>query len=609
MQSAIRHLHPETVQYLKARLGDISDFNIANKLLVDISGIDMFFRNQVDFLTTMELLKPCFAVSEETDRREYGDFQTPLELADSICSHLAMENISPDVIIEPTFGKGSFLLSAVKFFGEVKEIYGVEIHEPYYWQTKFSILEYFINNRKQNKPKIFLYHNNVFQFDFGTLEKSIGRHNVLILGNPPWVTNSELGSLDAHNLPGKSNFKALNGLDAITGKGNFDICEYIILMMIKLFSKYNGHMAMLTKNAVIKNLIYDLPKMHYNIHNSSALRINAKEHFDAAVEASLFKCSFGRDDNQSAFLCKVSMLASPNVVENTFGWVRDKFVSDMNSYGAYKKYDGVSRYIWRQGIKHDCSKIMELDALQNNKYRNGLGQEADIEDELIYGLIKSSDLNSPVITQLRKYVIVTQRMIGESTAAIEYKSPKLYQYLLQNKHLFDQRKSSIYKNKPLFSIFGVGEYSFKPYKVAISGLYKRSSFSLILPVNGKPLMLDDTCYHLGFDNITEAVFVWAVLNSAHVQELLASITFLDAKRPYTKDVLMRLDINQVACDMTYEEIAARIESLDKTMLVNVNEDKWITFREQFADVKDKEGNQPSLFACQVLIPLPLAGEG
>ena len=145
-------------------------------------------------------------------------------------------------------------------------------------------------------------------------------------------------------------------------------------------------------------------------------------------------------------------------------------------------------------------------------------------------------------------------------------------------------------------MFGVGEYSFKPYKVAISGLYKRSTFSLILFVNDKPLMLDDTCYFLGFNNITEAIFVWAILNSVHVQELLASIAFLDAKRPYTKDVLMRLDINQVACDMTYEEIVTFIKSLDEGMLVHISEKEWMRFSlKDTQDYVGKNAKQSCLF--------------
>lgn len=148
-------------------------------------------------------------------------------------------------------------------------------------------------------------------------------------------------------------------------------------------------------------------------------------------------------------------------------------------------------------------------------------------------------MDSLVIAKPRKYVIITQKKIGEDTADLSKKFQKLYQYLKEHDYLFERRKSGIYKDMPSFSIFGIGNYSFKPYKVAISGLYKRSTFSLILPENDKPVMLDDTCYFLGFDNLCEAIFIWSILNTEHVQQLLAAIVFLDAMRPYTKDVFMR----------------------------------------------------------------------
>lgn len=604
MKTAIKNIQSTTIDFLIERISKISEHQEANELLGRLSGIDTFFRNQQEFLTLSELLKPRFMVCEGTDRREYGDFQTPYKLTDLICSYLNSEGISPDVIVEPTFGKGSFLISALKYFPKLKKIYGVEIYEPYYWQAKFSILELFIKNPDLNKPRIFLYLDDVFKFDFKGIERSIENYNVLVLGNPPWVTNSELGSLNSKNLPKKTNFKLFNGLDAITGKGNFDICECIILRMLDYFSKYKGHMAMLAKNSVIKNLIYDLPITGYNINDAIALKIDAKEYFDASVEASLFKCTFGL--NKFSFTCKVSSLVSPASVENEFGWVNGKFVSDVTLYEKNLKYDGVSPYIWRQGIKHDCSKIMELDLI-NNKYVNGLKRELDLEKDLIYGLVKSSDLDSPVITKLRKYLIVTQKRIGEDTAYLLEKFPKLYQYLTENSHLLKQRKSNIYKDKPPFSIFGIGDYSFKPYKVAISGLYKRSTFSLILPKNGKPLMLDDTCYYLGFDNLFEAVFAWALLNSEHVQRLLAAIVFLDAKRPYTKDILMRIRLDKVAKDFAYDKIINQIKFLDEKMLINIAEDKWYAFLEKINE-GNLEEKQFSLFEIITNQPLPpLAG--
>ena len=588
MKSAFKYIQPITIDFLYDNISKLSDYKEANKILVDLSGIDSFFRKQEDFLTLLNLLKSGFKISDSRDRREYGDFQTPYTLTESICSFLSNEGILPDIIIEPTFGKGSFLISALKHFPTVKKVYGVEIYESYYWMAKFSIIEIFLINSNFNKPKISLHLEDIFKFNFKEIIKSVGNYYVLVLGNPPWVTNSELSILNSKNLPPKSNLKSLNGLDAITGKGNFDISEYIIIMMVNLFSKYNGHLAMLAKNSVIRNFIFDLPKTNHKINDIFALTIDAKKYFNASVKASLFKCRLNQ--NKFSFTCKTLSFNSPTLINKEFGWYGNKFVSDVNLYKKNVKYDGICPYVWRQGVKHDCSKIMELYSNKDH-YVNGFKKELDLEKELIYSLLKSSDLDSLVITKPRKHVIITQKKIGEDTYYLS-KFPKLYQYLTESKHYFEQRKSRIYNDKPSFSIFGIGDYSFKLYKVAISGLYKRSTFSLILPENEKPVMLDDTCYFLGFDYISESIFVWAILNSEHVQQLLAALTFLDAKRPYTKDLLMRIDIDKVANDMAYDQIRNQVKSLDEKLLFNITKEKWDGFREKIN--KRKMENKYSL---------------
>ena len=91
----------------------------------------------------------------------------------------------------------------------------------------------------------------------------------------------------------------------------------------------------------------------------------------------------------------------------------------------------------------------------------------------------------------------------------------------------------------MFSIFGVGDYTFKPYKVAISGLYKQTKFTLVKP-NGTVLLLDDTCYFIGFDTLEEAQNVQSLLNQSETQKFIESFMFTDAKRAITKDLLMRI---------------------------------------------------------------------
>ena len=159
-------------------------------------------------------------------------------------------------------------------------------------------------------------------------------------------------------------------------------------------------------------------------------------------------------------------------------------------------------------------------------------------------------------------MIVPQDAIGEDTTWLKQANPQLWKYLSSHSDSFNARRSVIYKGKPPFSIFGVGGYSFKPYKVAMSGLYKSSHFSLLLPVNGKPVMLDDTCYLLGFDRLGEAAVALGLLNSPPVQDFLKSIVFSDSKRPYTKDVLMRIDLHKVASRVSTSSIRNYLAKLE-----------------------------------------------
>ena len=147
---------------------------------------------------------------------------------------------------------------------------------------------------------------------------------VLILGNPPWVTNAELGSLQSANLPKKSNFKNLNGLDAMTGKGNFDIGEYITLMLLRAFQNHIGQMAFLVKNAVIKNLVFDQKKSAFQIANLKQISIDAKKEFGASVEASLFNCQLNQAPD---FQCHLETFVHDGKFLPSFGWVEGFFVS------------------------------------------------------------------------------------------------------------------------------------------------------------------------------------------------------------------------------------------------------------------------------------------
>jgi hypothetical protein len=375
--------------------------------------------------------------------------------------------------------------------------------------------------------------------------------------------------LESENLPLKSNFKKHKGIDAITGKGNFDIGEFVALMIIEAFHNSEGWFAFLLKNSVIRNIVFDQKQRMFKISNIRKFSIDSKKEFDVSVEAALFYCEFNRPEE---FIVKEDDFNSNYRKGCSFGWVKNDFVSDVDKYKYTLNIEGKCQFEWRQGIKHDLSMIMELEK-KNNLYVNGKGEEFELEKDLVYGFLKSSDLKKQVIRDCRKNTIVTQKMVGENTSYIREFFPKTFKYLKQHDESFKQRKSSIYKNKPDYSIFGVGEYSFSPFKVAISGLYKRYLFSLVLPIYGKPAMLDDTCYMIGFDNVEYAAYSMILLNSQKAGDFLKSITFPDAKRVFTKEVLMRIDLLKLLQSTGLEYITNEVRKLNDLFILEIKDDK------------------------------------
>ncbi|MFI3239077.1 MAG: SAM-dependent methyltransferase [Bacteroidales bacterium] len=473
------------------------------------------------------------------NRKEFGDWQTDYKFALYVCSFLKKQGINPKVIVEPTCGKGNFIKAALDVFSSIGTIYAIDTYKPY-------IDEVFQLSEQYSDVKFNIYHDNIFNFDFSSITES----DVLFIGNPPWVTTSKLGEINSSNIPAKSNFKGNNGCDAITGKGNFDIAEYILLKIIQERQHLKGKIAFLVKNNVIKNLTINKTYYGYGLTNLHQFEFDSLKEFNVSVNASLFLGEISDINKEN--ICKAYNLYSNNYLR-TFGLVGDRVVSNVQKYNSTSDIDGFSPLEWRSGLKHDCAKVMEL-TLSNNGFTNGFGEEYDLELDDIYPLIKSSDIKKDSIAEVKKHVIVTQHKSGDSTDSLAITSPALYRYLLGYSDFLDGRKSSIYKGKPRFSLFGIGEYSFSSYKVVVSGLYKQIRFSLVAPIGNKPVMLDDTCYSIGFENLQFAEITRDLLNSSIVKSFIESISFSDAKRVISKDVLMRIDLIEVAMQIGYNSL-------------------------------------------------------
>jgi hypothetical protein len=468
---------------------------------------------------------------------EYGDFQTPLELAEKICQKLSQINVNPKVIIEPTCGTGNFLKSAAVTFKQTEKILGFEINPNYVAQIAQD-------EQLCQDTRIQVHQNNFFDCDWNVLTQA-WKENILFLGNLPWITNSKQGLINGSNLPQKSNFQGYHGLDAITGKSNFDISEWMLIKLIECLNHRSAYLAIICKTAVSRKILNYIYTQKINLTYSAIYPINTQKYFQANVDACLLFCQF--DSQSENYFCDVFKSFEEREFQR-IGYQNDILVRDLNTFirleKLYHRHPLVEK--WRSGIKHDCSKVMELQ-LVNGIFVNGLKEIVDIETTYLYPLLKGSDVAQNRLEIINKYVLVTQKFIGESTENMRDIAPKTWQYLVNHVDYFGNRKSKIYQNQPDFSIFGVGSYTFSPFKIAISGLYKKLNFQLISPYQNQPVIFDDTVYFLSFDDLDTAQKTLQLLNSSLAMEFYSSLIFWDEKRPIKTRILNSLNLSELGC--------------------------------------------------------------
>ena len=465
---------------------------------------------------------------------EFGDFQTPSVLAQEIADFLRDIGETADVIVEPTCGRGSFVHAALAAFPGANIVYGFDINPAYVREAVGAV-------NRDAACKVHIECRNFFQVDWTEFFSRLGGR-ILVVGNPPWVTNSALGSLGSSNLPEKTNFQGRNGFAAKTGKANFDISEWMLIRLLDALHRRAGCVAMLCKTATARKLLRHAWLNRLNVGRASLHLIDAQKHFAASVDACLFIVHTGH--LESAATASVYSDLSFDGRVATIGLAGKELVADIDEYLRLRDIDGVPYYTWRSGVKHDAAGIMEF-RRDNGHFTNGRHEKCHLEATHLFPLLKSSDIANGR-TMPHRYVLVTQRKPSDDTGEMRKCAPQTWAYLTAHADALDRRRSIIYQKRPRFAVFGVGNYTFSPWKVAISGLYKNCRFQVVGEHHGKPIVLDDTCYFIPCSSEPEARFVCELLNSDICQRFLRSLVFFDAKRPITIDVLNRIDLSRVA---------------------------------------------------------------
>jgi len=484
-------------------------------------------------------------------KAEYGDFQTPLWLAEQVCARLHKLGVEAATIIEPTCGEGNFLVAAARKFPQADRLVGIDINAKHLQVASAALRS---KAPGEQATTIDLRNKDFFTLNGPTLFASLSAP-LLVLGNPPWVTNTTLATLNSANQPPKSNFQQRSGIEAITGASNFDVSEWMILQLLEWTNPATTTLALLCKTAVARKVLHRCWQKGRMLGECHISLINAPQAFGAAVDACLLYIgpnSWG----DSCQICSVYTTLESPTPTGQIAYRNNTLVADVQKYERWQHLtvDATHSQVqpsWRSGIKHDCASVMELVKCEQG-YQNKFGDIVQLESELLFPLYKATDLTGNQGRRSNRWLIVTQSQVGSDTRMLRQQTPFIWQYLNKYSELLDNRQSTIYRGQPRFAIFGVGDYSFTPWKIAISGLHKSLQFVTIGPIENKPAVLDDTCYLLPCATQCEAELIAELLNSSIAREFFEAFIFWNDKRPVTAKLLRRLNIVRLAYELGRE---------------------------------------------------------
>jgi hypothetical protein len=482
---------------------------------------------------------------------EYGDFPTPIELAREILATLGPVGERWPRVLEPTCGDGAFIHALTESASPPREIIGIEIQ-----RDRFS---HGAPQLSTPRTKVSVLNADIMRADLRKLARWTTKGPLLVVGNPPWVTTAELARMGGSNLPAKTNDRNLKGFQAVSGASNFDLAEYIWVKLLRDLAPLQPSIALLCKTTVARNVVRWAQEERLRVCDGSMRMVDARMWFGVNAPACLFTLHMTSGDPD--YTIRVYDSLDAPLPSALIGIVNGHLVPDVERYQRVSASEGTFPFEWRQGIKHDAAAVMELVLEDDGRLYNRLGEQVDVEPHYVYPLLKSSDLGSERPKAIQRRVIVTQQKSGEDTEQLRADAPKLWAYLQRNRSLFEGRKSRIYLGGPPFAMFGVGPYSFAPWKVAISGMYKKAIFRAVGPIDGRPVMLDDTCYFVPTEDSMSAAVLAALLNSDPALDFFEAVTFYDAKRPVTKGLLQRVNLEAVWDKADPRAVARRAEVL------------------------------------------------
>ncbi|RLM53153.1 type I restriction endonuclease subunit M [Halobellus sp. Atlit-31R] len=203
---------------------------------------------------------------------------------------------------------------------------------------------------------------------------------------------------------------------------------------------------------------------------------------------------------------------------------------------AERRALGENPYRIRHGVKDDAKAVYAVD--------RELIERCDLESEHVFPYLKSKHIVKYGLFGHDLHLVPQRQAGADNAAELEREAPATYAYLEENRERLTDRGSSWFDDGPFYSLFGLGSYTWAPYKIVWCRLGFKPHFAVVStvadPVVGeKPVVPGDHCMFVSTDSEAEAHYLCALLNSAPYQRCLRDISS-GGKSSLSKSTVERL---------------------------------------------------------------------
>lgn len=392
-----------------------------------------------------------------------------------------------------------------------------------------------------------------------------------ICGNPPWVKWSHLPRAYVEAVSDKCRSMGVFSSDKWVGGIESDISTVITFEAIRKYLQDGGRLGFFITGTVFSNessegfrrfridggrincavtLVedYNAIKPFDGVSNFPALLVvergestqypitykkwSAKNSKNKTIRTFSDASSF----REKANFEKLLAIPAPGGFDDSRPWL----IATEKEHQVFKYVfnKGHSNYIARKGITTDRHAIFWIDILDesvengNVRIRNrveegrtkGIPEVHDIvEAEHIFPMLRGKDVTKFRAVPAPFYSLVPQRgMHGDPDLPINY--PKTYGFLEQFKPQLEVRSSlnRFQRNKPYYSVWSTGDYTFSPYKVLWREMNNNTFFAAYIgpvvdEILGKKIVVPDhKLYFIPVATESHAAFLTGFLNSTYV---------------------------------------------------------------------------------------------